>query len=407
MEDRFPVERAKRCLGRLCNDIGARPVGSRANLDATMFLSQFFSRNGFDTEERWFECFDWTSEGADFHIDDEQYTVQSGPYSLAASLKAPLVSASSIGELRRLREPGAIVLLHGDICREPLLPRNFPFFRVDEHIQLIEALEDGGFGAVLAATAPSVKAPQGFPLIVDGDFHIPNGFLPETDGERVLERADGRLACLDIRARRAPSRGCNVVARKGPPSGPRVVIMAHVDSAHGSPGAADNASGVCTMMLLAESLDPMIEGLRIELVAMNGEDHYASPGEVLYLADNRDLLGDVALGINIDGIGVGEGVDEFSLYSCPDLFADAARSSLEAEGLVEGRSWMEGDHTLFVQSSVPALALTSSDRAAVAEASHSIRDVASVVDTGRLVAGARGLRALLDLIPRLVRESSL
>ncbi len=380
-------------------------MGSKGNLEATHCLFTWFSRNGFDTEERWFGCFDWTSEGAELQLGFESFAMRPGPYSFPASLQAPLVYASTLEGLRRLRTPGAIVLLHGDLARAPLLPRNFPFLRIDEHIQVIEALEEGGFGAVLAATAPNDSDPQGFHLIEDGDFHIPHGQLPEADGKRILEYADGRLASFTVRTQRRPSRGCNVVATKGTPAHPRAVIMAHVDSAHGSPGAADNASGVCAMMMLAESIAAPIDGLKTELVAMNGEDHYASPGEVLYLDDNRGRLGDVMLGVNIDGLGVGEGADEFSLYGCPEALAEAVRYSLEGEGMVEGPSWMEGDHSLFVQSSVPAVALTSSDRMAVAKVSHSERDVPDVVDTGRLVAAARGLRSMLDLLPDLAGDA--
>ena len=93
----------------------------------------------------------------------------------------------------------------------------------------------------------------------------------------------GEQVSLDIRAQRSPAQGCNVIARKGKGFQKRVVCFAHIDSKQGTPGALDNASGVTILLLLAELLRNYDGDLGIELVALNGEDYYSNPGEMLYL----------------------------------------------------------------------------------------------------------------------------
>jgi aminopeptidase YwaD len=66
------------------------------------------------------------------------------------------------------------------------------------------------------------------------------------------------------------------VARKGH-ADRRVVVFAHIDSRIGTPGANDNASGVASLLLLAQLLEDYRGSLCVELVAMNGEDYYSNP----------------------------------------------------------------------------------------------------------------------------------
>jgi Zn-dependent M28 family amino/carboxypeptidase len=64
----------------------------------------------------------------------------------------------------------------------------------------------------------------------------------------------------------------NVVARFGSASGPRSVVGAHYDSAHGTPGADDNASGVAGLIELAYLLGKHPVSGTVELVAYSTEE---------------------------------------------------------------------------------------------------------------------------------------
>jgi aminopeptidase YwaD len=54
------------------------------------------------------------------------------------------------------------------------------------------------------------------------------------------------------------------------------------------------------------------DGPTVELVAFNGEDHWAAPGEVAWLKHRGGRLGDVRLAVNIDGIGFPDGAVHYS-----------------------------------------------------------------------------------------------
>ena len=130
---------------------------------------------------------------------------------------------------------------------------------------------------------------------------------------------------------------------------------------------------------------------------MNGEDYYASPGELQYLASNAGRFDEIVLGINLDGVGYCQGRIAYSLYGCPADMTAAIRQVFSAcEDLVEGEAWYQGDHALFLMNQRPTLAITS-ERVAelVAQVTHGPQDKPEVVDPARLVSVALALRDLL------------
>jgi aminopeptidase YwaD len=108
--------------------------------------------------------------------------------------------------------------------------------------------------------------------------------MTEAEGLRLVKHAGNTIRVVS-RCERIPSTGSNVVATKGR-ADRRIVVFAHIDSRIGTPGANDNASGVTALLLLAQLLEDYAGSMRVELVAMNGEDYYSNPGEQLYLAAN-------------------------------------------------------------------------------------------------------------------------
>lgn len=240
-----------------------------------------------------------------------------------------------------------------------------------------------------------------YPMFEDGDFDLPSVYTTAEEGKR-LAASTGEEATLVSRARRTPSHGCNVIARKGPGGGRRVVVMAHIDARLGTPGAGDNASGVAALLLLAEILSPYQGGLALELVAMNGEDYYANPGEMQFLASNAGKFGDIALGLNLDDVGYYRGKVAYSLYNCPPEIEALARGSFARfENLVEGPSWYQGDHGLFLFNGVPAIAFTSDNLAELmGQITHTTKDTPEMVNPRQLVEVARALAELLSLVAK-------
>ena len=398
-------KRAETYLNKLCLEIPHRRVGSEGNRAATAFFAETIASFGFSTECAEFDCLDWSHGEARLVAGGDSCEALISPYSLGCDVSAPLVVASTVDELERIEAGGKVLLLRGDVAKEQLMPKNFPFYNPEQHQKILNLLETKSPAAIVAATTRNPELAGGmypFPLIEDGDFDIPSVYTTDAEGERLAEHA-GREVSLAIEAERLPAKGYNVSARRGPDSGRRVVLCAHIDAKEGTPGALDNATGVAILLLLAELLRDYGGDMGIEIVAMNGEDHYSAAGQILYLRENAGTLGRVALAINMDAAGYHEGDTAYSLYGCPD---ETARSIREAfahqEGMVEGEQWYQGDHSIFVQNGVPAMAITSKRlMELMTQVTHTTKDRPEIVDYGKLAAVALALsRLLLDLAGR-------
>jgi aminopeptidase YwaD len=327
-----------------------------------------------------------------------EFEVSAGPYSLGVQAEAPLAVAATLDELEAVEAEDRILLVRGALAREQLMPVNFPFYNPEEHRRITALLREKRPLAIAAATSRNPElagAVYPFPLIEDGDFEIPSVYMTEEEGARLEAHAGGRVL-LASRARRIPSTGCNVVARNGSPEARRIVFTAHIDAKRGTPGALDNAAGVTVLLLLAELLEGWKGSPGVELVALNGEDYYAAPGELSYLEANRDRMSDILLNANLDAPGYLRGDTHFSLYECPAGLAAAIRSCFAGRtGIAEGEAWHQSDHMVFVQNGVPALAVTSERFMEIeTTVAHTERDTPDLVDTGKLVELALALREL-------------
>jgi len=396
------AEKAERYLERLCVEIPSRRVGSDGNRAATDFFAETAASFGFRTECSEFACIDWAQEGARLTAGGEPFDASPSPYALGCDVSAPLAVISTTDELEAAELAGAIVLLRGEIAREQLMPKNFPFYNPDEHRRIISLLELKAPRAIIAATTRNPElagAVYPFPLIEDGDFDIPSVYMTEDEGRRLASHA-GEVVALESRARRIPASGCNVVAQKATSAPRRIVLCAHIDSKLGTPGALDNAAGVVALLLLAKLLENYDGQLGIEIVAINGEDYYAASGEKLYLEQNQGTLVDIALSINLDALGYRQGPTAYSLYDCPDAIAAAVRSTFGGYAdLREGEPWYQSDHMVFVQNQVPALAITSEGLMEIETAvAHTPKDRPELVNCAKLVTTASALRDLVSLM---------
>jgi aminopeptidase YwaD len=252
--------------------------------------------------------------------------------------------------------------LHGELTKEQLMPKNFVFYNPLEHQQLIATLEEKAPEAILCATDRDGAVAGGvypFPLIEDGDFQIPSVYMTGEEGQRLLQDV-GKTGFLESRTVRKESRGFNIVASKGSELDRRILISAHIDAKIGTPGAIDNGTGVVVLLLLAEYLQEYQSGPVIELLPLNGEDYYSVPGQMVYLEQNQGRFNEMLININIDGAGYQQGPSGFSPFNLPEHIKPSLDLVLNAsETLVEGQPWVQGDHSIFIQQGVPAVAVSS------------------------------------------------
>jgi aminopeptidase YwaD len=406
MTSRRLTERADRHLQRLCGEIQNRRVGSAGNRAATAFFAETVAFSGFETECPEFDCIDWAHDGAHVRVGGESFEACPSPYSLGCQAQAPLVVASTVEELETLGAENRILLLRGELTKEQLMPKSFPFYNPDSHKTIVHLLETKQPRAIIAATSRNPELAGGlypFPLIEDGDFDIPSAYMTEQEGNRLVAH-EGTEVSLAMVANRIPAKGCNVIARKGAGRGRRVVVCAHIDAKIGSPGAVDNASGVVVLLLLAELMTEYSGDLGVDLVALNGEDYYSAPGQVQYLQRNANRLHEVVLGINVDVAGYYQGNTAYSLYGCPAEIDGAVRRALASrKETLEGEPWYQSDHSLFIQNGVPALAITSDRFMELSTyVTHTPKDTPELVDCARLADVAFALRDLLLDLDRRV-----
>ena len=393
------AEKAGRILQSLCLELPERRVGSSGNRAATDFFAQTVASFDFETQCPEFECIDWTQDGALLAVDGEPFEVYPSPYTLACRVRAPLAVVSTIEELEAVDALDKILLMRGDLAKEQLMPKNFDFYNPDHHKQIVRLLETKAPQAIVAATSRNPELAGGmypFPLIEDGDFDIPSVYMTDEEGNRLADYARREIR-LEIEAERIPARGCNVIARKGNPAERRAVVCAHIDAKDGTPGALDNGTGVAVLLLLAELLADYAGALGIELVALNGEDHYSAVGQKQYVRSNRDRFSEIVLAINLDLAGYREGKTAYSLYGCSDEIATSVRNAFSLqEDMIEGEPWYQSDHSIFIQNQVPAMAITSDRFMELStDITHTAKDHPDLVDLTKLAKIALALRDLL------------
>ncbi len=393
--------KAKEYLKYFCVDITDRSPGTPGNKKATSFFEKTISSFGFETEKQEFDCFDWEENGAKLSIDGKFFEVFVSPYSLGCKVEAPFYVISDIDQLEDSNIKDKVVLLIGNIAKEQLMPKNFPFYNPEEHKKIIKLLEDKAPGAIISVAAPnpgSVGGAYPYPLIEDGDFDIPSVFICKEEGEKLIPFA-GKEAFLEINAKRIPSDGYNVIAQRGVGKIGKIALCAHIDSRKGTPGAIDNAAGVIVLLLLAEFLKDYENATQIEIVATNGEDYYSNAGQIEYFIKNRADLQNIFLGINIDGAGYFKGNTSVSFYNCSAEIEEAVcKIILKRKDIKEGNSWYQGEHMAFVQNQIPSIAITSENVVELMNIEHTSKDTPDIIDTNKLVDLADSLyEFLLDL----------
>ncbi len=395
------INNAEKYLSVLSGVKPNRRTGSKGNRKAVDFFARTLSRMEYQIDTTPFDCLDYIPGKASLSSGREIFKIYSSPYSPGCNLASGAVIASNTGELESLTCRDRILLLKDEICAEQLMPKNFVFYNPEHHKKIYSLLEEKRPAAVITATSKNpnaVGALYPYPLIVDGDFNIPTAYCTDTVGEKIAERAvEGEIFSLQLQGKRIPSTGSNVIARKNPSAEKKVVLTAHIDAYEDSPGASDNASGTVVLLLLAELLAGYEGPLGIEFAAINGEDHYSAAGEMDYLKRYGSELDKILTVINIDDVGFVRGGTAYSLYECSGQIQEAAEEVFKkCDGITAGEQWFSGDHMVFVQRGVPAIAFTAELLPELMRTvTHTSQDTPDIVDCSKLVKLAYALEKMV------------
>ena len=388
-------ELALQYLDRFCKVIPNRRTGSPGNGKAIRNL-------GFEVDDTPFPCLDYELESVELSSNNQSFDVYVSPYSMGCSLEAALVAVSSIDELEQIECQGKALLMRGDLCSEQLMPKNFVFYNPEHHQKIYQLLELKAPAAIITATTKNTElagALDPYPLINDGDFDIPSVYCTEAVGEQI-HRQLGELVRMVIESRRIPTEANNIIAKINPDASQRITFTAHIDTYENTPGATDNASGIVTLLLIAQMLRDYNGPVGIEIAAFNGEDHYSAAGQMDYLKRYGHTLDEILVAVNLDLLGFIEGRSAYTFYDCPNEIAQKTHLAFRKyPGIVQGEPWYNGDHMIFVQNSVPAIAFASELMPEItATITHTPMDEPDQVEPGKLIEVAQ---ALVDLVHHL------
>jgi aminopeptidase YwaD len=393
------VQKGDSYLRTLCGVKPNRRTGSMGNRAATDFFEHTIRPFGYEIDATPFELLDYFCSGVALKHKARDFEVQPSPYTLGCDVSAELVSVSTMEELGTAECGGKILLMRGEICTEQLMPKNFVFYNPEHHQVIIALLESHKPAGIITATGRNpdlVGALYPFPLFVDGDFDIPSVYCKDSVGE-ILARLQNQPFHLKIDSRRLPSYATSVIARLNQGTKDKIVITAHIDAYEDTPGALDNASGTVVLLLLAEMLSDYQGNNGIEIVALNGEDHYSAGGQMDYLNRYGGEFPGIRLVVNLDDLGYQHGRSSYSFYEvAPGLEVKVEEVFRDFAGLVRGDQWFNGDHMVFTQKGVPAVAFTSETMSELMRTvTHTSADTPDIIDCNKLVEVAKSLDALV------------
>jgi aminopeptidase YwaD len=270
-----------------------------------------------------------------------------------------------------------ILLLQGEIAKESLQPKDFPFYYPDEHKQIIDLLEEKKPKAIIAATGkhPMVGLSP-FPMFEDGNFTIPSAYIDEPTANDILKKKGAVKLCIDSKTTNIDSSQIIAIRRAKGKSAGKIVVCAHMDTKYGTPGALDNAAGVAVLLETIGKIGDYNGPYDIEFVPFNGEEYYEVKGELGYLDYMKNSADPVRLAINIDGACHDGSQTAVSTYNFgEELGKKLATEISKNENVVKGAEWYAGDHSMFVYGGIPCIAVTSSDlEGTVLDLTHTEKD---------------------------------
>jgi aminopeptidase YwaD len=381
-------------INHLAGVLGRRPAGSDAHNEAARWIRSRFEALGLCVEELPFDCPDHICHHARLECDGRPLPIRVNRHTPSCHLTAPVWTAQTLDELERAEPRGALLMLHGALTEQAFFPRNFTFFRVEAQDALLALVERLAPGALLFGTDQDVPPTR----MEDSEYPLPNVTLPR-ESTRALLAAVGP-ATLELDTERRSSDGRTIVARTAA-TGPRLVLAAHYDTNHGTPGALDNASGVAGMLETAGLLIARHPALALECVAFGGEDSWY-PGDALYFDDPDRIRTETRLFINLDGPGSMHvehpvSLATFNLTKTHERVLDDALRAHAGIGRTD--PWMQSDHAFAVALGIPTLAFSSPNLPLVAGLVHTPDDTPDKVDA-EAIAGL--CRMISETVMRLV-----
>lgn len=374
-----------------------RAVGTDGNNAITRLMENYLRGCGYFIKSMPFSCKVWNTGDSWIEWKDNKQTMNASPYTEGFHGEGIVQVTETLEELRKTVCENAILFLTGELAKEPIQPKNYPFYFPEEHKIILDLLEEKKPLAVIAVTGKHPMCGLNpYPLFEDGNFQIPSAYLSVDDFQKIKEGIIGKSMKVNIVSDCKETKSRQIYASKIAENAKgKIVICAHMDSKNHTQGTLDNATGIVTMLKTAERLQ--LKNFNIDIVPFNSEEYYGANGELLYLEEIKKNKEDIKLLVNIDSVGhVGSKV-EASLYHIPETWKTQIKNMInKGENVQLGEEWYAGDHVPFSFLGIPCIAITSSDIwKGGLDHTHTMEDTIQTVDETLLVDAVSFIEELL------------
>ena len=350
---------AQRLMETLCYDTPRRPAGSKGMKTAVELLGGELRKLGArNVHTEPVKVFTWRE--ADSRVEllsprrrvyDSFHHVHSAPGEAAG----PLVEAGS-GTSEELDRPGkriggAVLLVHG---------HQITGGKVEPYIVRLRDMASRGARAVLVRNMyPGQGA--GIDLAAISEvLSIPVLGVSCEEGHELASFAARKQARVSVAAsgRSYHTRCANLIADMGPArAGTETIILgAHLDYYHLSPGAFDNLSGVVALIEIARALAPFRTKFkrRLRLIAFTGEE-FGFTGSKAYVARHANELDSIRFVLNMDSL-FDETARGLAVMWAPSMRDYIDRALGETQCAVDVRSMfcMSSDYLPFMLAGIAA-----------------------------------------------------
>lgn len=339
-----------------------RPTGTSQNLEITGFIESYLGNLGYETNKIPFSCKVWESNESFLAIDGNKLTLQVSPFSQPFAGTGKAVVVRNLEELERVECKDKILFFTEELAQETLQPKDYPFYYPDEHKAIIDCLEAKKPCAMIAITGESgMSGLRPFPVIEDGNFHIPVASLDKEIFSEIEEKVLEKDVELVIASKNDSATAYQLIASKkvSEPKG-TIVICAHMDSKYNTNAALDNASGVVTMLYAAKGIEN--SNYNIDIVPFNSEEYYDPQGELIYLKELEKSQKEVSLLINIDTVAHAGSKVAVATVNFNEKEQQELNETIHCcANIVSGQPWYAGDHAIFAFRGTKCVIISASD----------------------------------------------
>lgn len=342
-------------LETLVHDIGSRPAGSPANHRTETYIRQVFQKAGLSTMEICLDFPNWTAQESVLVENGNSLPLDVNPFSPGCDVTAPITAVSTLPELEDADLKNRIVLLYGELSKDPIFPINFAAVQFERDQTINRVLIEKAPAAVLAVNLHPWRRLH---IFEDEDFPLPSATV-SVDVGRTLLSQPGEAVHLQISTQTEPSHVTTLVGRTASTHKHRIVLCAHYDTKVGTPGASDNGASVAALLTLAQLLPQRNLPVGLEFIAW-GDEEYGGHTDSAYVTRIGAGLGDILCVLNMDGIGLLTENTTITMLAQSKAFEQRVRQIVQRyPGVVWVDPWIQSNHATYAMRGVPSIALSS------------------------------------------------